>query len=106
MRTFDTGATRDDDSNKPDYAGFLSPRVLIAYGEYMTKHQLQADGTRRSSRNWQKGIPTDAYVSSMFRHFVAVWDRHEAGQDALPVQRENLCALLFNVMGMLHEITR
>ena len=30
MRKFETGATRNDDSNKYDYEGFLSPLILKA----------------------------------------------------------------------------
>jgi hypothetical protein len=99
MRTFDSGATRDDDTTKPDYEGFLSPLVIERFGEYMTKHRKQADGNLRDSDNWQKGIPLDQYVKSMWRHFFDVWKWHRNG-GANP---EELCALLFNVMGYLHE---
>lgn len=99
MRTFDTGATRDTADNKPDYEGFLSPLVIEAYGEYMLRHQVQADGTLRASDNWQRGIPQDAYIKSAFRHFVAWWSAHRRGEFA----KEELLALLFNVMGYLHE---
>jgi len=57
MRTFGGGATRNSDQGKPDYEGFLSPLVIIRYGEYMTRHRVQADGNIRDSDNWQKGIP-------------------------------------------------
>ena len=52
MRNFDTGATRDTDKGKNDYEGFYSPLVVEAFGDYMTKHQLQADGKLRDSDNW------------------------------------------------------
>lgn len=99
MREFETGATRDSDENKWDFEGFLSPHVLEAYAAYMHKNRLQADGKLRDSDNWQKGIPIDAYMKSMWRHFFAVWKGHRTGA----LQDEELCALLFNVMGMLHE---
>lgn len=99
MREFETGATRDSDENKWDFEGFLSPHVLEAYAAYMHKNRLQADGKLRDSDNWQKGIPIDAYMKSMWRHFFAVWKGHRTGT----LQDEELCALLFNVMGMLHE---
>jgi hypothetical protein len=99
MREFSTGATRDTDENKIDFEGFLSPLALEEYGKYMLKNQLQADGKLRASDNWQKGIPIDAYMKSMWRHFHSVWKRHRAQEDNI----EDLCAMFFNVQGMLHE---
>lgn len=100
MREFETGATRDDDTEKLDYEGFLSPRVLRRYAKYMHRNRLQADGKLRDSDNWQKGIPIDAYMKSMWRHFMEVWDTHRRQEGSI---EEPLCALLFNVMGYLHE---
>lgn len=99
LRTFSTGANRDNDQGKPDFEGYLSPTVLRRFGAYMLKHQRQADGSMRDSDNWQKGIPLDAYMKSMWRHFLDVWESHRKGD----VDEEALCALLFNVQGMLHE---
>lgn len=99
MRTFNTGATRDSDDTKLDYEGFLSPFVLERYAQYMHSHRKQADGKLRDSDNWQKGIPKDAYMKSMWRHFFSVWKGHRTGK----IPQEELCALLFNVMGLLHE---
>jgi hypothetical protein len=111
MRTFDTGATRDTDANKPDYEGFLSPLALAAFGRYMTKHQVQADGLLRASDNWQKGIPRDVYIKSAWRHFVDWWRLHRALQEApeptaTAAQVDALCALMFNVQGYLHELLK
>jgi len=101
MREFSTGATRDNDENKPDYEGFLSYPVIKRFGEYMSKHRVQADGNLRDSDNWQKGIPMDAYMKSMYRHFMDVWGNHRGvGTEDM---EESLCALMFNVMGYLHE---
>lgn len=106
MREFETGATRDSEDGKLDYEGFLSPSVLQRYAEYMHQNRIQADGNLRASDNWQKGIPRDAYMKSMWRHFMDVWDLHRNGVECPPDQDElqtALCALLFNVMGYLHE---
>ena len=102
MRTFESGATRDNDDEKLDYEGFLSPLVLRRYAEYMHANRIQANGTVRSSDNWQKGIPQSAYMKSMWRHFMAVWTGYRNGD----VSEDDLCALLFNVMGMLHELLK
>lgn len=100
MREFKTGATRDTDEGKLDYEGFLSHPVLRRYAEYMHKNREQADGKFRPSDNWQKGIPKDAYMKSMWRHFMDVWHGHRKTDEDM---EEALCALLFNVMGYLHE---
>ena len=100
FRTFPTGASRDTDEGKLDYEGFLSPRVLRRYAEYMQGHTKMADGSQRASDNWQKGIPRDAYMKSLARHFMELWEKHRT-QDVY--DQETLCAILFNAMGMLHE---
>lgn len=99
MREFDTGATRDDDVNKLDFEGFLSPWVLECYANYLHGHQVQSDGRWRGSDNWQKGIPLGVYMKSAWRHFFYWWKGWRRGN----VDTDNICALLFNVMGFLHE---
>lgn len=99
IRTFDTGATRDTDINKPDYEAFLSPLVIKRFGEYMNKHRKQSDGTMRDSDNWQHGIPIKEYMKSAWRHFLDIWTAHRNNQ----IDEEALCALLFNIQGYLHE---
>jgi hypothetical protein len=49
VRTFETGATRDTSTNKPDLEGYLCPKVLEVYAEYMLSNQFQSDGTIRPS---------------------------------------------------------
>lgn len=106
MREFETGATRDNDTDKFDYEGFLSPLAMERYAEYMHKHRKQADGKLRDSDNWQHGIPLDSYMKSMWRHFMDVWKIHRGLRVSGVSQEEALCALLFNVMGMLHELLK
>jgi hypothetical protein len=110
MRTFATGATRNLDEDKHDYEGFLSPCVLRRFAAYMHEHR-KTPGGLRDSDNWQKGIPTDAYMKSMWRHFMDVWEIHRAGKPIREGGRlidpdEALMALLFNVMGYAHEILK
>jgi hypothetical protein len=101
-RRFVSGAYRDADAGKPDYAGFLSPLVIQAYGEYMDRHRVQSDGRLRGSDNWKAGIPRDVYLSSAFRHFHDLWMEHE-GYESRDGIGEALGGLLFNVMGYWHE---
>ncbi len=120
MREFDSGATRDNEDDKFDYEGFLSPLVIERYGEYMHSHRKQADGEMRDSDNWQKGIPISVYMKSWWRHFENVWIKYRkflvgdgpdftleaASGTELGHLSEALCAALFNNMGMLHEIEK
>lgn len=106
MREFETGATRDTDDGKLDYEGFYSPLVMRRYAEYMDKNRVQADGAVRDSDNWQKGIPQDAYIKSAWRHFIEWWTLWRKAKDEYVSTQEietAVCALLFNVMGWLHE---
>jgi hypothetical protein len=102
IRKFETGATRDTEEGKYDYEAFLSPLVVRRYGEYMHKHRKQADGTLRDGDNWQKGIPQTAYIKSAWRHFHDWWMEYR-GYPSREGLEDALCALLFNVMGYLHE---
>lgn len=102
MRTFETGATRNVDDNKLDYEGFLSPIALERYAQYLHKHRFQADGKVRDSDNWQKGIPFNVYMKSLFRHFMDLWKLHR-GYTADESLEDALCAVIFNAQGYLHE---
>src|SRR5260370_38523668 len=101
MRTFESGATRDTDDAKIDPDGFLSPLVINRFCEYMAKNRMQKDGTTRASDNWKKGIPLDAYMKSMWRHFLSVWSRHQAADH---VREDDCCALRLNVLDYLDEL--
>jgi len=104
-RLFETGATRDTDSAKLDYEGFLAPRVLRLYAAYMQECRLRniPPGQEiRSSDNWQKGIPIDAYMKSLIRHVMEAWENHRLGE----YDNNTFCAILFNTFGMLFELTR
>jgi len=114
VRTADTGATRDVNTTKFSYDGFLSPFTLREFAEYMHRHRTQADGSLRSSDNWQKGMPVEWYRDSMWRHFMDVWcilrghpDLAGQATDQTPPDiMEALCGLYFNVGGLIHEISK
>ena len=106
IRKFDTGATRDSNSDKFDFEGFDSPLVNKRYAQYMHAHRKQSDGTMRGSDNWQQGIPKQAYMESLVRHMEDIklnWDGFP--EEAVePDMEEVLCAVLFNAKGLLFEI--
>lgn len=104
MRNFDTGATRDSDDGKIHFKGFLSPHALRRFGEYMEVHRVQADGSLRAPDNWKRGIPLDAYEDSLIRHVHEAHALFDEGKRAEAV--DVMCAILFNVQGWLHEMTK
>lgn len=106
IRTFETGATRDADEGKLDFEGFFSPGVMYRFAQYMHDNRVQSDGNLRDSDNWQRGIPREQYMKSMYRHFMEVWAMHRvvlAPMDQDGVE-DALCALMFNVMGYMFEL--
>lgn len=114
VREFGTGATRDLDANKLDFEGFLSPLVLERYAEHMHKARRMPDGSMRESDNWQLGIGRGVYMKSMWRHFFGVWKLHRGlpvtevvkGETVVKDLETELCALIFNASGMLHEVLK
>ena len=105
MREYTTGATRSDVAGRPQYEGYFSPIVLWRFGQYMLKHQKQEDGKMRKADNWQQGMPLDDYMDSMWRHFMDIWLYHRGHgvETAHEELQDALCAMMFNVMGYLHE---
>ena len=106
MRNFKGGGTRDDTEGKFDFEGFLSPLVIEAYGKYMHKNRIQADGKLRDSDNWQKGFGENhlsVCMKSLWRHFMDLWKYHRGfkGRESLD---EAIGGILFNVMAYYHKI--
>ena len=65
MSSFETGATRNTDEGKLHYKGFLSPRALRKYAEYMEHHRVQADGSIRDPDNWKKEKSIKTYKAAI-----------------------------------------
>jgi len=101
IRKFDTGATRDIDFSKYEYAGFLSPKVLEAFGAYMHECRKTATGLRASD-NWQAGIPEDVYMHSFLRHAFDLW-KVMRGIETDDGELGASMGVLFNVMGWVFE---
>jgi len=106
LRTFASGATRDTAEGKVDLEGAISPLALWRYGEYMLEHQVQSDGRRRDSDNWQKGFGLKVLIKSLTRHFMRLWRIHRGWEGPGPDDKDledALCALIFNAQAYLHE---
>lgn len=108
LRTFSTGATRDTAEGKLEPWGFSSALVEKAFCEYMNGHRTQSDGNLRNSDNWKRGIPVDAYWHSLSRHVLDLrlqWEGYPGSARSADMI-ESLCAIRFNVDGLLHELLR
>lgn len=111
IRKFETGATRDTNEGKHEYARFLDSRVLRRYGAYMHRHRTQADGSLRDPDNWKKGMG-DTYIDSLWRHVMDCWEIEQWGsatdhRTGEPVDLEEaLCGVIFNAHGKLFEVLK
>lgn len=107
VRTFETGATRSPLGSKLQYSKFMDSRVIKRYCEYLNHHRVQTDGKVREPDNWKSGIPVTSYVDSMQRHYMDIWLWHQEYTVEMSEDIETaLCALLFNVQGLLFEVLR
>ena len=108
IRKFETGATRDSNENKLEYARFNSPIVMKRFAEYMNLHRKQSDGNLREGDNWQNLFGDkheDVCMDSLLRHVMDVWlinkgFKNEAREDL----ESALCAIMFNVNAWLFKI--
>jgi hypothetical protein len=108
IRRWESGATRDTDENKLEPWGFTSALVEKAFSEYMHGHRKQSDGSLRDSNNWTHGIPLEAYWHSLSRHVMdlrLLWEQFPEEANAKDMT-EVLCAVKFNVDGMLYELLK
>ena len=109
MRQFPTGATRNLSTTKVNPAKCLSPLVIQRYAEYMRDMRRQSDGTLRTDDNWKKGMTLESFMESGQRHNLHWWMidsgvPYESEDDGHLIDvEEACCALMFNVMGYLHE---
>jgi len=103
VERFSTGATRSVE-NLYDPYGFLNPRVLQTYCEYMERHRVQKDGKTRDSDNWQRGMPSSRAYRSLLRHTLDIWLMSRGykpkSADCADIT-DALCAVIFNAMLLL-----
>lgn len=105
MRKWKSGGIRDTDEGKIDFRGFLCPVVLKKYGEYMAKHQTQADGKKRESDNWKKGFGDkhfDVCMSSLLRHVHDMWMEHE-GEKSRDGIEDAMMGSIFNLIAYANK---
>lgn len=100
IRTFESGATRDNNTNKRDVMGFTSAVADKLYCDYMHEHRFQSDGTIRPSDNYKKGIPKEAVTESLGRHALdlRLIDEGYSGRES---EVATLCAMRFAIDNRL-----
>lgn len=108
MRIFASGAIRDDNHNKYEYAKALDPRVLKAYLAFLHRHAEMPDGSYRPVDNWKKGM-AESFLDSLVRHVIDLWEIEHHGESFRPENglavepMEAACAILFNIHGWMYE---
>lgn len=100
VRKFETGAIRDSEEGKEDYIETISWTAFRRYAQFMTGKKV-----RYGSGNFKKGIEISSYERSLVRHLVKyLSNKHEAAD--LEKNDDHLCAMLFNIFGIIHEEER
>lgn len=102
MRKFATGAFRDQDAQKLNYLGSLSPLALEGFVDFMRRHNIVDGKLKRDEGNWKKGFPKQSYMESKFRHFMETWKIHESYSDDEIL--DALYAEFFNIQGYIHVL--
>ena len=97
---FETGALRDNPEGKEDYTETISWTAMKRYAQFMTKKK-----ERYGAGNFKKGIPIDWYEQSLLRHVQKYMANKYEGGD-VEKDDDHLCAILFNVFGIMHEELR
>ncbi len=97
VRTFSTGAIRDSENGKEDMVETISWLAMREYARYMTEKKKQY-----GEGNWSLGIEPKAYLRSAMRHmrkFLCEWEYGICEE-----KTNHLCAALFNILGLIHEM--
>ena len=88
-REFDTGAKRDDNSNKP-FIHNLKGYTRMRFGFHMT-----TGSNKYGDSNWEKGMPIPSYLESIDRHLAQYMDGDRS--------EDHLSAIIFGAQGCMME---
>jgi len=110
VRTAFTGANRNSAIGKVDYEGAISPIVTQAYGEFIERHAILPDGTKRSNDNWQNLFGTydehkEICIKSAYRHFLDLLLEHDGFKSREGID-EALGGLMFNIQAYWFAILK
>ena len=97
IRTFKSGAIRDNDDTKEDYIETISWTAMKRYAQYMTGKK-----NKYGAGNFKRGIPQESYEQSLVRHLQKyLANKYEGG--TVEKEEDHLSAILFNTFGIIHE---
>lgn len=97
IRKWETGAIRGSEEGKLDYNETISYSAMRRYADYMTgKKKLYW------AWNFKKWIPTSSYEQSMLRH-INEYMENKYEEWNLELEQDKLCAILFNIFGIIHN---
>lgn len=100
ITTFKTGAIRDSQEGKNDWTETISWTALNRYAGYMTGKKA-----KYGAGNFKKGIDITSYEQSLIRHWHKYFvNKYEKGNEE--PGEDHLAAMLFNVLGIMHEEMR
>lgn len=89
VRTFESGAKRDGNSEKP-FVHNLKGYTRLRFGYHMTKGAL-----KYGDKNWELGMTTESYIESIDRH----WAKYLNGDRS----EDNLSAIIFGINGIMEN---
>ena len=97
MEKFETGAIREDKSNK-SRPGLISPYFIerLAF-------KLKNGAEIYPDRNWEKGLPDEATLDSLKRHLLAYEMSKWNGYSEHNKEEDHLSAIAFNLMVLIHN---
>lgn len=89
-RVFESGAKRDNNTNKP-FIHNLKGYTRLRFGYHMT-----TGANNYGDKNWEKGMPSDQYLESVDRHLARYIDGDRS--------EDHLSAIIFGIQGcMINE---
>ena len=89
---YESGAVRDTNEGKIRY-DLLPIECLKRVAEHYTK-----GAKKYNDNNWKKGIPTERFIESAFRH----WAEYLLGE----TEEDHLSAVVFNIFGIMFNEER
>ena len=100
VRSFESGAIRDKETDKEDYTETISWSAFKRYAKYMTGKK-----SKYGAGNFKMGIPVESYERSLLRHVQKYMEnKYEGGQ--VETNEDHLAACVFNIFGIMHEEDR
>lgn len=86
-RTFDTGAQRDQDTNKPQMSLMPHDELIRVMNHY------KSGAKKYGANNWKNGMPLSVYYDSAQRHLLKWWQGDTTEDHAAAAVWNIMCAM-------------